>query len=115
MKYCSNCGAKVVKRVPSGDNRERFVCDQCDTVHYQNPVIIASCLAHWEDKLVWVKRAEEPRRSRAAATRLELVRLATGVAGVAGNRWCGNFCCHNKLCHAFSVQNYVMKPYRINL
>ena len=37
MKFCSQCGAPVILRVPSGDNRPRHICDTCDTIHYQNP------------------------------------------------------------------------------
>lgn len=62
MNYCSECGAKLVWKIPCGDNCERFVCESCDKIHYQNPVIIASCLAHFEDKVVWMQRAEQPRK-----------------------------------------------------
>ncbi|HMQ14149.1 MAG TPA: zinc ribbon domain-containing protein, partial [Candidatus Competibacter phosphatis] len=27
MKFCSQCGAPVILRVPSGDNRPRHICD----------------------------------------------------------------------------------------
>lgn len=61
MKFCSNCGNSVVERIPSGDNRPRFVCDECETIHYQNPRIIAGCLPVYEDKVLLCKRAIEPR------------------------------------------------------
>ncbi|WP_046881082.1 NUDIX hydrolase [Pseudomonas aeruginosa] len=44
MKFCSLCGATVVQRIPDGDNRLRYVCDACHTVHYQNPRIVAGSL-----------------------------------------------------------------------
>lgn len=62
MIYCSSCGAQNSRAVPEGDNRLRSVCPQCATVYYDNPKVIVSCLAYTGDKLVWVKRAEEPRR-----------------------------------------------------
>ena len=37
MNYCSQCGQPVTLKVPLDDNRERFVCDHCDYIHYQNP------------------------------------------------------------------------------
>jgi ADP-ribose pyrophosphatase YjhB (NUDIX family) len=37
MKHCSSCGSLVIEKIPDGDNRHRWVCDQCNTVHYQNP------------------------------------------------------------------------------
>ena len=61
MKYCSTCGEQVSQKIPSGDNRLRYVCDTCQTIHYQNPRIIAGCIAEHEDKILLCKRAIEPR------------------------------------------------------
>jgi len=61
MKYCSQCGESVAKRIPDGDNRPRYVCGQCETIHYQNPRIIAGCLPYHEDKVLLCKRAIAPR------------------------------------------------------
>lgn len=61
MKFCSTCGATVTLRIPDGDNRERFVCDDCLTVHYQNPKIVAGCIPEWEGHILLCKRAIEPR------------------------------------------------------
>jgi len=61
MKFCSNCGATVSLAIPEGDNRERFVCTDCDTIHYQNPRIIAGCLPIWQDRVLLCKRAIDPR------------------------------------------------------
>lgn len=61
MKFCSECGAAVALRVPAGDNLPRYVCDQCETIHYSNPKIVAGCIVEWEDKILLCKRAIEPR------------------------------------------------------
>jgi ADP-ribose pyrophosphatase YjhB (NUDIX family) len=61
MKYCGNCGQKVALRIPQGDDRERHVCDHCDTIHYQNPRIITGCLPLYKDKVLLCRRAIEPR------------------------------------------------------
>lgn len=61
MKYCSSCGAEVVFRTPQNDDRERYICISCDTVHYQNPNVVAGCLPVWEDRVLLCKRAIEPR------------------------------------------------------
>ncbi|NIB43013.1 NUDIX hydrolase [Pseudomaricurvus alkylphenolicus] len=61
MKYCSNCGAGVRLQIPAGDDRQRHVCNECDTIHYQNPHIIAGCLPIYEDRVLLCKRAIEPR------------------------------------------------------
>lgn len=61
MIFCSNCGARVTEKIPAGDNRTRHVCDACQTVHYQNPNIVAGCIPVWEDRVLLCKRAIEPR------------------------------------------------------
>ncbi len=61
MKYCSQCGAEVETRIPEGDNRERFVCPSCHVIHYQNPNIVAGCVAEWQGKILLCSRAIEPR------------------------------------------------------
>ena len=61
MKFCSACGGTVALKIPDGDNRERHVCDACDSIHYQNPRIVAGCVPVWEDKVLLCKRAIEPR------------------------------------------------------
>ena len=61
MKFCNQCGQSVELKIPAGDNRERHVCDHCNTIHYQNPNIVAGCLPVWEDKVLLCKRAIEPR------------------------------------------------------
>ena len=61
MKYCSECGAEVTLEIPSGDNRPRHICSQCETIHYSNPKIVAGCIPVWQDKILLCKRAIEPR------------------------------------------------------
>ena len=61
MKYCSQCGATVVQRIPDGDNLPRFVCTACATVHYENPKIIVGCVPEHDGRILLCKRAIEPR------------------------------------------------------
>lgn len=61
MKFCSLCGATVVQRIPDGDNRLRYVCDACHTVHYQNPRIVAGSLPVWDGQVLLCRRAIAPR------------------------------------------------------
>ena len=61
MKFCSSCGAKVVLRIPEGDNLPRYICETCGEIHYQNPKIVAGCIPEWQDKILLCKRAIEPR------------------------------------------------------
>jgi len=61
MKFCSHCGATVTFKVPEGDNLPRFVCGACETIHYQNPNIVAGCIPEWRDKILLCRRAIDPR------------------------------------------------------
>jgi len=63
MKYCSSCGGELSKRIPRDDDRERHVCDSCETVHYQNPRIIVGCLPVFGEQVLLCRRAIEPRRN----------------------------------------------------
>ncbi|MCA3779938.1 MAG: NUDIX hydrolase [Burkholderia sp.] len=61
MKFCSVCGHEVIARIPPGDNRERFVCDYCGTIHYQNPRNVVGTVPVWGDQILLCRRAIEPR------------------------------------------------------
>lgn len=61
MRFCSQCGHPVELRIPTGDDRERHVCVQCETVHYQNPRVIVGCLPVAGERILLCKRAIEPR------------------------------------------------------
>lgn len=61
MKYCSLCGKTVSRKVPDGDTHERWVCDSCKHIHYQNPLIVVGCVPERDGKILLCKRAIEPR------------------------------------------------------
>jgi ADP-ribose pyrophosphatase YjhB (NUDIX family) len=60
MNYCTQCGAKVVLRIPEGDSHPRHVCPQCGEIHYLNPKLVIGCIAEWEDRILLCRRAIEP-------------------------------------------------------
>lgn len=63
MNYCSNCGCdKLTSTIPEGDHRPRIVCENCNVVHYQNPLIVVGCLIEYEGKVLLAKRGIEPRK-----------------------------------------------------
>jgi len=49
------------RRVPDGDNRERFVCDDCGLIHYDNPKIVVGAVVTYGGKFLLCRRAIEPR------------------------------------------------------
>jgi ADP-ribose pyrophosphatase YjhB (NUDIX family) len=61
MIYCSHCGERVTEKIPAGDDRPRYVCGTCNTVHYQNPKIVAGCVPVWDNRVLLCRRAIEPR------------------------------------------------------
>lgn len=48
--------------IPSGDDRERRVCDTCGFVDYVNPKIVGGAVVLKDDKILLCKRAIEPRK-----------------------------------------------------
>ena len=49
-------------RVPEHDNLPRHICEECRTVHYQNPRMIVGTLPVWEEsQILLCRRAIEPR------------------------------------------------------
>jgi len=62
MKFCSQCAGELALRIPPGDDRERYVCSRCATIHYHNPRIITGCLPVHEGRVLLCRRAIEPRK-----------------------------------------------------
>jgi len=62
MRFCTQCGAAVRLRVPAGDNLQRYVCDACGTIHYQNPRLVVGCVPEHDHRILLCRRAIEPRR-----------------------------------------------------
>ena len=60
MNYCSNCGKSLSFGTPPDDDRPRFLCDSCGTIHYQNPVMVVGCIPEVKDKILLCRRAIEP-------------------------------------------------------
>ena len=61
MKFCSACGQAVVHKVPPGDNRPRYCCTACGTIHYQNPKMVVGTIPVWGAQVLLCRRAIEPR------------------------------------------------------
>jgi ADP-ribose pyrophosphatase YjhB (NUDIX family) len=61
MRYCSECGGDLVRRVPAGDTHPRHVCPGCGTIHYRNPKVVVGAVCTHGDRLLLCRRAIEPR------------------------------------------------------
>ena len=60
MKFCSNCGLPIKYRVPRGDDRPRFICENCEIVYYENPKMVVGCIPLWKEKILLCRRSIEP-------------------------------------------------------
>jgi len=59
-RFCPRCGGSLKNRIV-GD-RQRLVCSRCDFILYRNPVPAVAAVIPRGDRVVLVRRAEEPRR-----------------------------------------------------
>ena len=64
MNYCSNCGETVKFCTPAGDDRPRFLCESCGTIHYENPKVVVGCIPEKDGKILLCRRAIEPRSGK---------------------------------------------------
>ncbi len=62
MNFCSHCGHTVRFAIPRGDDRPRYLCDECGTIHYQNPRIVAGTLPVSGSRVLLCRRAIAPRK-----------------------------------------------------
>lgn len=61
MKYCSHCAATLVRKIPADDSRERYVCESCGSIHYQNPRNVVGSIPIFKEQVLLCRRAIEPR------------------------------------------------------
>ncbi|MEA5444709.1 NUDIX hydrolase [Gammaproteobacteria bacterium AB-CW1] len=61
MNFCSECAQPISVQVPEGDSLPRYVCEQCGTIHYRNPLLVVGCVPTWGDRILLCRRAIEPR------------------------------------------------------
>jgi ADP-ribose pyrophosphatase YjhB (NUDIX family) len=62
IQHCPACGHRVEYRVPADDNRQRAICTNCSTVHYQNPLVVVGTVPALGNQVLMCRRAIEPRR-----------------------------------------------------
>jgi ADP-ribose pyrophosphatase YjhB (NUDIX family) len=60
VNFCSHCGNKLCQEIPPGDDRQRGVCHQCGSIHYQNPKLVVGCIPEWSGRILLCRRAIEP-------------------------------------------------------
>jgi len=101
MKYCSDCSGPVTRRTPEKDTHERWVCDDCGMVHYQNPLIVVGCVAERNGKVLLCKRAIEPRHGYWTVP-AGFMELGETIAGGAARETLEEACATVDLGHLFA-------------
>lgn len=87
MHFCSQCGSKISYRIPAGDSLPRYVCDQCRAVYYDNPKIVVGCIAEWDGRILFCRRAIEPRYGKWTVPAGFLEKGETIAAGAGRETW----------------------------
>ncbi|PCJ18521.1 MAG: NUDIX hydrolase [SAR86 cluster bacterium] len=64
MKFCHQCAAPLELRIPEGDDKPRYCCQDCGTIFYQNPKNVVGTLPVYGDKVLLCKRAIQPRAGK---------------------------------------------------
>ena len=106
MNYCSNCGQQVSRRVPDGDDHERWVCDACGRVHYQNPLPVVGCVPERDGKVLLCKRAIEPRYGYWTVP-AGFLELGESTAAGAARETLEEACAEVEIGHLFAVVDVI--------
>ena len=61
MKFCPNCANTLSLKIPADDSRERYVCDACGSIHYQNPRNVVGTIPMYGKQVLLCRRAIAPR------------------------------------------------------
>ncbi len=106
MKYCSSCGGTGQSQGPRKRHHERWVCDDCGIVHYQNPLIVVGCVAERDGKVLLCKRAIEPRYGYWTVP-AGFMELGETMAGGAARETLEEACATVELGHLFASVDVV--------
>jgi len=106
MKYCSDCGQTVSRKMPDGDTHERWVCDSCGEIHYQNPLVVVGCVPERDGKILLCKRAIEPRHGYWTVP-AGFMELGESTAGGAMRETLEEACAEVEIGHLFAVVDVI--------
>jgi len=106
MKYCSSCGGAISRSIPKDDNRERAICDDCGTIHYQNPIIVVGCVVESDGKILLCKRAIKPRHGYWTVP-AGFMELGETLAGGAARETLEEACATVEIGHQFATVDVV--------
>lgn len=64
VKFCTHCGGPLQYTIPPGDDRQRYHCQTCNTIHYLNPKVVVGCIGCIDDRILLCKRAIQPQHGK---------------------------------------------------
>ncbi|NOR36188.1 MAG: NUDIX domain-containing protein [Woeseiaceae bacterium] len=106
MNYCSDCGQTVSRKMPDSDTHERWVCDACGKIHYQNPLVVVGCVPERDGKILMCKRAIEPRHGYWTVP-AGFMELDESTAGGAMRETLEEACAEVEIGHLFAVVDVI--------
>lgn len=62
--YCRDCGLPMATRTVSSTDSPRPVCGGCGRVHYEGPTLLVLCAIFSEDRVLFVRRGQDPYRGK---------------------------------------------------
>lgn len=62
FKYCIECGAELSVHCIDGLSWARCRCDYCNCEYHSHPQVLLTCFISCRNKLLWIRRALEPKR-----------------------------------------------------
>ncbi|MCZ6830931.1 MAG: NUDIX domain-containing protein [Gammaproteobacteria bacterium] len=87
MKYCSECGDRLVTHQLAADAREYDYCIRCAEPRIDHPSVMLTCFLSCGQKLLWIQRKLEPRSGFWAIPGGFMERGETVAAGTARELW----------------------------
>jgi ADP-ribose pyrophosphatase YjhB (NUDIX family) len=60
MNFCPDCGGPLLRHVIAGEQRNHWICQRCQALHYDSPRVVVTAFVACGDRLLWVQRAQPP-------------------------------------------------------
>lgn len=62
--HCPDCGRSMTMRAATPADVQRPVCGGCGKIHYEGPTLLVLCAVFSEDRILFVRRGQEPYRGK---------------------------------------------------
>ncbi len=64
FNYCPECGNPLLRHTVDGEQRNRWMCQHCQQIHYDFPRVVVTAFVSCGKRLLWVQRALPPQRGK---------------------------------------------------